>query len=88
MCAVAAPMLSLCHTPGDGLAPAAQLEAEASEPQTSNPQRRPSAKGKAKAKAKAKAGSGLIMGMISYDFLRNKFTVKTCETCETKDFLH
>ncbi|CAL1142699.1 unnamed protein product [Cladocopium goreaui] len=48
-------MLSLCHTPGDGLAPGAQREAEASEPlEASNPQRRASAKGKAKAKAKAK----------------------------------
>jgi hypothetical protein len=92
MCAVAAPMLSLCHTPGDGLAPGAQREAEASEPlEASNPQRRASAKGKAKAKAKAKAGAGLADHVD--DFLLKKVTVKACETmanhvkpCETTFF--
>ena len=82
MCAVAAPMLSLCHTPGDsgdGLAPGAQREAEASEPlEASNPQRRASAKGKAKAKAKAKAGAGLADHVD--DFLLKKFTFLACET--------
>eukprot|EP00435_Cladocopium_sp_Y103_P001362 s2188_g1.t1 len=56
MCAVAAaPMLSLCHGPADGLASGSQHEAEASEPpEPSNSRRRASAKGKAKAKTKAK----------------------------------